>query len=339
MVEKVVGTTEVILKRRDDYNWAPEGYPHQGKAYLQTIIFKVVPEESTRVGALESGAAQIVRNVAPYDEATIKAEGGTVVGIPVQGETNSLKIQLNAKAPTQDLQVRLALQAATNRQEINKVALSPSYPVPSSALVEGTPDRGNASSYLAYNLPRAEALLNADGWKAGPGGIRVKDGKQLHFDIWVSPYYQVSLAVLQVLQSEWLKAGISLTIHSASLTQYEALEGGQATHPSPDWSFDQGQTSTADPNVLRVSTSFHGYNAYNFVTPDTTLESLLNAQATAFTPAARKAAVQAIENRLFSQAYEIPLYDETQVFGLASKVHGFSTESTARSWFYNTWLS
>jgi peptide/nickel transport system substrate-binding protein len=142
-----------------------------------------------------------------------------------------------------------------------------------------------------------------------------------------------------VLQSEWLKAGISLTIHSASLTQYEALEGGQATHPSPDWSFDQGQTSTADPNVLRVSTSFHGYNAYNFVTPDTTLESLLNAQATAFTPAARKAAVQAIENRLFSQAYEIPLYDETQVFGLASKVHGFSTESTARSWFYNTWLS
>lgn len=339
VVEKVDGTTGVTLKRRDDYNWAPEGYPHQGKAYLETIIYKTVPEDSTRVGALESGNAQIVRNIAPFDEATIKAQGGTVIGIPVQGETNSLKIQFDANAPTRDLQVRLALQAATNRAEINKLALSPSYPIPASALVKGTPFRGNASSYLTYDLSKAKSLLDADGWKVGPGGIRVKDGKKLHFDIWVAPYYQVSQAVLVVLQSDWKAAGIDLQIHTASLTEYEAKSGVHGANANNDWTFEQGQTSTADPNVLRVSLASGEYNGNHFLTPDKTLESLLNAQAVAFDPAQRQKAVQAIEDRIFSQAYEIPLYDETQVYGLASNVHGFGTESTARSWLYNTWLS
>jgi peptide/nickel transport system substrate-binding protein len=339
VVEKVDGTTGVTLKRRDDYNWAPEGDPHQGKAYLARIVYKTVPEASTRVGALGSGEAQIARNIAPYDEKTITAGGGTVVGVPVQGETNSLKIQLDAKAPTQDLQVRLALQAATDRAEINKTVLSPSYPIPTSALVKGTPFRGDASSYLTYDLNKAKSLLDADGWKLGADGIRVKGGKKLHFDIWVAPYYQVSQAVLELLQSQWKKAGIDLQIHTASPTEYVAKSSAHGANANNDWTFEQGQSSTADPSVLRVSLGFDWYNADDFLTPDKTFESLLSAQALSFDTAQRKEAVQKVEDRIFSQAYEIPLYDETQVFGLASNVHGFATESTARSWLYDTWLS
>ena len=53
----------------------------------------------------------------------------------------------------------------------------------------------------------------------------------------------------------------------------------------------------------------------------------------------RKAATQAIEDYIFAHGWSIPLYDETQVFGLAANVHGFTTESTGRSWLYDTWLS
>lgn len=342
VVEKVDGTTGATLKRRDDYNWAPEGSGHTGKAYLSTIVFKTVPEGSTRIGALSSGEADIARNLAPADEDTVAANGGELVAIPIKGETNNLTPNLapDGPAPLKDVKVREALQAATDRKEINEVALSPSYPVPTNALVKGTPNAVDESSFLTYDLDKARSLLDEDGWTVGADGIREKDGQKLHFDIWVAPFYQVSQPVLEVLQSQWKKAGVDLEIHSASLTQYTQIQtaggDGKAT-----WSFTQGQNSTADPQVLRTAFSIARANVLRFAEgkEDKKLQQLVEAQQAEFDTAKRTAAVKATEDYLFQQAYEIPLYDETQVFGLAPDVHGFTTESTGRSWLYDTWLS
>lgn len=335
VVDSVNGTTGITLKRREDYNWAPEGSGHQGKAYLEKVVFKTVPEAGTRIGALKSGEAQIARNIAPYDEETVTAGGGVVQAFPVQGQTNKLTFQLDSSTPVLDKNVRLALQAATNRQEINKTVLSPSYPIPNSILVQGTPNRGDASRYLGYDPNRANSLLDAAGWRAGSDGIRAKDGKRLTLDIWVAPYYQVSQPVLELLQSQWRKAGVELKLNSTSLTEYEST---QAARPG-NWSLVQGQTSRAEADVLRTAFDSAATNELHSRTPDEQLNQLVRAQAFEFDPAKRTAAVQAIEDRLFSEGYVIPLYDETQVYGLAPNVHGFATESTARTWLYDTWLA
>lgn len=335
VVDEVDGTTGVTLKRRDDYDWAPGGAAHQGKAYLSEIVFKTVPEAGTRVGALQSGEAQIARNIAPYDEETVEAGGGKLLAIPVQGETNDLTIQAGTAGPTQDLRVRQAIQAATDRKEINETVLSPSYGIPTSELVKGTPLRGDASEYLDYDLDKAKVLLEEAGWKAGGDGIRVKEGKRLSFHLRVAPFYQVSKSVLELLQSQWKKAGIEVKITQPSLTDYQAQE---AASPA-DWVFSQGQTSTAEAGVLRTSWSIERQNSAGFTKPDATLEKLLEQQSQAFDEKTRKNLVQQVEDRIFSQAYSIPLYDETQVFGLSDRVHGFATESTARSWLYDTWLA
>lgn len=334
-VDSVDGTTGITLKRRDDYNWAPEGSAHSGKAYLEKLVFKTVPEAGTRVGALQSGEAQIARNIAPYDEETVSGGGGKLIAIPVQGETNDLTVYLaDPKAPTQDRNVRLALQAATDRAEINKTALSSNYPIPTGALVKGTPLRGDASSYLGYDLDKAKQLLDQAGWKPGADGIRVKDGQRLSFPIRIAPFYQVSQSVLEVVQSQWKKAGVEITLTNPSLTDYQAqLASGK------DWYFTQGQTSTADPGVLRTAYQTDRQNVTENYRPDEKLNQLLDAQAAEFDPEKRKAAIQAIEDHIFTEGYSIPLYDETQVFGLASGVHGFTTESTGRSWLYDTWVT
>lgn len=335
VVESVEGTTGVTLKRRDDYDWAPEGSKHSGKAYLERIVFKTVPEAGTRVGALQSGEAQIARNIAPYDEETVAAGGGTLLAIPVQGETNDLTVRLdNPNSPLQDKQVRLALQAATDRQAINEAVLSPNYPIPSGALVKGTPLRGDSSRYLQHDLEKAKSLLDAAGWKPGPDGIRVKDGKRLSIHQRVAPYYQVSQSVLEVLQSQWREAGVEIKLTSPSLTEYEAQE-----QSATDWFLTQGQTSTAEPSVLRTSYGSNRQNVTEKSPPDAKLDELLVAQSYEFDPEKRKAAIQAIEDHIFSEGYSIPLYDETQVFGLGPTVQGFTTESTGRSWFYDTWLN
>lgn len=334
VVESVNGTTGITLKRREDYNWAPEGSKHQGRAYLERVVFKTVPEAGTRVGALQSGEAHIARNIAPYDEETVSAQGGRIEAFPVQGQTNKLSPQLDSTAPVTDRNVRLALQAATDREEINRTVLSPSYPIPGSILVQGTPQRPDAGDALKYDLDRANSLLEQGGWKKGPDGIREKDGKRLRIEIWIAPYYQVAQPVLELLQSQWKKAGVELVINATSLTEYEATQTARAD----SWALVQGQLSRAEPDVLRSAYDSTATNELHNPTPDAKLDELVRAQAFEFDPARRALAVRAIQDHLFAEGYVIPLYDETQVFGLAPTVHGFGTESTARTWLYDTWI-
>ncbi|WOC11443.1 ABC transporter substrate-binding protein [Gordonia sp. MP11Mi] len=334
VVESVNGINGVTLKRRDDYHWAPDGSQHQGKAYLDRIVFKTVGEGGVRVGALQTGDAQIARNIAPYDEASIAEAGGRLLAVPVQGETNDLTATLNEYSPISDRRVRLALQAATDREAINATVLSPSYPIPTGALVKGTPLRANSSRYFTYDPVEARRLLDGAGWKVGADGIRVKDGERLSIPLRVAPYYQVSQSVLEVLQSQWRKAGVEVTLTSPSLTEYEA----QAAE-GKDWFLTQGQNSTAEAGVLGISYGSDRQNVLKQLPVDKRLDELIAAQAAASDPAERTKRIADLEDYIFSQGYSIPLYDETQVFGLAPNVHGFTTESTARSWLYDTWLT
>lgn len=335
VVESVDGNTGITLKRREDYNWAPAGSGHEGKAYLERVVFKTVPEAGTRVGALQSGEAHIARNISPYDEETVVAGGGRIEAFAVQGQTNKLSAQLDSDSPIVEKEVRLALQAATDRQEINDTVLSPSYPIPTSILVHDTPNRGDASKYLDYDLAKAQSLLDGAGWLPGPDGIRVKDGKRLRLDIWIAPFYQVAQPVLELLQSQWKKAGVELTLNAVSQTEYESVRSNR-----PDnWSLVQGQTSRAEADVLRTAFDSTAQNEFFAPTPDAVLDELVRAQAFEFDPVKRTAAIQAIEDHIFGEGYVIPLYDETQVFGLAPNVYGFATESTARIWLYDTWIA
>ncbi|MDR0689417.1 MAG: ABC transporter substrate-binding protein, partial [Spirochaetaceae bacterium] len=39
---------EINLKAREDYNWGPKNFPHQGRAYLDGIKWVITPESSIR---------------------------------------------------------------------------------------------------------------------------------------------------------------------------------------------------------------------------------------------------------------------------------------------------
>jgi hypothetical protein len=47
----------------------------QGKPYLSKIRYTTVPEQSAAVGALQSQQADVVRNIAPDDEETVRSSG------------------------------------------------------------------------------------------------------------------------------------------------------------------------------------------------------------------------------------------------------------------------
>ncbi|HXS66242.1 MAG TPA: ABC transporter substrate-binding protein, partial [Streptosporangiaceae bacterium] len=102
-------------------------------------------------------------------------------------------------------------------------------------------------------------ILTADGWKMGPGGIRVKDGKQLKLRLYFgtdSPTYTADAPYVK----SWLNAvGIGVTVTGMSENtetqdigngDYDMFIWGWGVEPNPDFQlsvFTCGQRSAGSP--------------------------------------------------------------------------------------------
>jgi len=100
---------DIGLVRNDSY-WA-------GPAKLRQVIFRMMPEPSTRIAALLAGEVQIIQEVPPDVVDRLKANPNVVVKT-AEG-TRSYEIELNnTTAPFSDVRVRQALNYAINWQPI-----------------------------------------------------------------------------------------------------------------------------------------------------------------------------------------------------------------------------
>lgn len=96
---------QVVLERNDGY-WA-------GPAKVKQVVFRMMPEPSTRVAALLAGEVQIIQEVPPDLVGRLRANPGAQVKT-AEG-TRSYQIELNIKtAPFNDVRVRQALNYAVN---------------------------------------------------------------------------------------------------------------------------------------------------------------------------------------------------------------------------------
>lgn len=101
--------TEIVLVNNEDY-W---GEP----AKLDSVTFKVVPEDLTRVAELETGEAHVSDPLSPSDVAQVEATDGLFVNR--QGSVSTSYIGFNMdKEPFDDERVRQAISMAINKEQI-----------------------------------------------------------------------------------------------------------------------------------------------------------------------------------------------------------------------------
>ena len=79
----IAGTGPFILRRyvkgqqiefikNPDYRWAPSTAGHQGPAYLDSVVYRFLPESSVRTGALLSGQVDVIEGVSGNDASLIR---------------------------------------------------------------------------------------------------------------------------------------------------------------------------------------------------------------------------------------------------------------------------
>lgn len=180
---KPVGTGAFVFKEWSKGNHIivernPE-YWDKGKPYLDRIIFKVIPDAGARAAALESGEVQY----GPFSPVPLKDAERL-------GKLPSLKIEtrgyawlspwlfadLNIDKPHfQDVRVRQAIAHALDRNAISKVVWYGFGKPAISPVVSTLKEFHNpAVPQYAYDVKKAEALLDAAGLKKGSDGVRLR---------------------------------------------------------------------------------------------------------------------------------------------------------------------
>jgi len=244
-----------------------------GKPGIKTLVFQRFDNPTAEKLALANGSIDFAEGLTPALWKSLRGTPGvTLINAPAGNwdelgfnngaATVSGKPIGNGNPALTDINVRHAISYAINTKElVQKVLLNTGSPGTSYIPPVYTQFHYNppASITYTYDPTKANAILTADGWKMGPNGIRVKNGKQLTLRLFVrnqSPEQEQDAPYIV----GWLKAvGIGVTTTSMSdsvLTadigngQYDMFMWGWGVEPNPDFQLSTatcGQRSTGGP--------------------------------------------------------------------------------------------
>lgn len=337
--EEKVGT-EIKLKAREDYNWAPEARGHQGRAYVDGINYVVTPEDSVRVGALISGQAHIARQIEAQDEAQVKDADLELLVAPTNGVNNGLSYRFRHPA-LEDIKVREAIGHGIDRQALLDTLFTDSYPLATSVVSKTAKGYEDLSDLIPnYDPAAATKLLDEAGWKPGADGIREKDGVRLTLNFNEALPQPRSKEVVTKVQEQLKDVGIEVTIQPGDQAAQTTAGLDQNTVQ-----VYHSMVGRADYDVIKSQFYSHNRNTLlNFNKTDETigdehLQELLEAVASTPDEAGRAAASGQAQRYLLEQAYVLPFFEESQIFGVQKNVTGFRTESIGRPSFYDVQIA
>lgn len=208
-------TDEYAVFERNENYWG-------GAPAIQKITVKVIPDNQTRIMALESGEIDLIfgKNMIDADAISQYVDSDKFT-VSLSDPTSTRHIVLNTTNEIlSDTAVRQALQHATNRQAISE-GIFYGLEQPADTLYAPTiPYCDVDLEPYAYDAELAASMLEQAGWVMGSDGIRVKDGKKLELDLLYNSDSVTEKTISEYLQSEYLKLGISMNIHGEEEQSY-----------------------------------------------------------------------------------------------------------------------
>ncbi|MEV0388383.1 ABC transporter substrate-binding protein [Nonomuraea sp. NPDC050643] len=297
---KRVASQSITLARNDKY-WGPE------KPKVATVEFRVIPDESSIVSAMQSGNVQLAVFNDPLVAQT--AQGGTVT-VAKTPQLNYHVLQLNAqKGDLKDVNVRLAVQCAIDRKQVLDTAALGEGEVTGPITAPAFKSDPNKRPCPARDLAKAAEYLG----KAGKsGGVTIKT-------IVSQGEYATSVNEAQNLKAQLAEAKINLELEvlesgafvdrwvAADFDAAVALNGGR---PDPDGSY--GRYFTSEGNLNKVA----GYSS-----PE--LDKLFAEGKATTDQARRKAIYDQVGAQLEDNAAWIWLFSGYTYTATAQNVQGF----------------
>lgn len=318
----------ITLAKREGYDWGSELFQHEGEAYLDELVFQVVPESGVRTGSLQSGQVDVIASIGPQDEDLLTASGVSLQARPNPGI--SFNLGLNSSDPLlADPAVRRAVSLAIDRQQVVDTALTSQSQPATSILSSSTPYYTDLSEDLAFDPEASAQLLEDAGWVLGEDGVHAKDGERLSFTVTWANILATNKPVLELLQQQLGDAGIELAVVERPIADFNGIQ------TSGDFDALWLNLTRADPDLLRLQFSTELANNYRL--PTTELDQVLQQQAATTDPAERAELVARAQQLIVDNAYVVPVVELTTVLGVAPDVHDLAFDASSRIQLYDTW--
>jgi peptide/nickel transport system substrate-binding protein len=323
------------LERRANYDWGPAALGHTGPAYLDSITYKVVANESTREQAVVAGDAQVDFNVTPSDIPSLEGQGFTVGTPRYLGFVDGFQVDAGV-APTNSLQVRQALQHAINRTQILDTVYPKGWDLATSFIQSNVPETANDSALFSYDPSLSEKLLTAAGWVTGSDGYRHKAGQTLDLTLIPNPYVPSTQQEDELIAQQFQKVGIKAQLKIVPLSNFASVN----VPPLPPL-LSVSRSFIDFSTVGGVLTSLNGgQNWFGVGTGDKTLDTLSEEIESASSTAQRAAVADQVQRYVLTQGYFIPVVQQVQrIYLIAPNVHGVTYNGVAYANFYTAWLS
>lgn len=329
-IKERVKADHITVVRNDNYFQAGQGLP-----YLDSIVFKIVPDASTVLTALQGGQldTSYFLDITKLD--SYKAlKNYTVVNVPGSYE----ELVFNLHNPIlNDLQVRKAITMAIDIDSIIKVAVKGQAERTCDEAIGTFAHNASATCY-PFDAAGAKKLLDDDGWTVGSDGIRVKNGQRLALR-WGTTQNNGRRQQGQTIgQSNLKDIGIDITIKN-----YPADTWFGSTLPSGD--FDIGEYASGgslDPDNptawlcnQQPSVNPNGFNVGYYCNP--ALDQAIAAEEGTPDQAARLAAFKNIQQIILTDLPAMYLYNFGTLSISRNNVHNYAPSPGGPSETWNVW--
>jgi len=282
---------EVTLNRNDDY-WGDKGP-------FETATFRAVPDASTRIADLQSGAADLVVSLDPDLAAQLAGSGG-VEARPVLTERVGY-LKLNPQRPgMSDLKMRQAIAYAIDRDLIVE-GLSGGFDKPVQQMltpahvgwVEGFEGTG-------YDPEKAKALVKELG-----------DAAKVELQFATAPVFDQR--VVQALQQMLTEVGLNVRIEMTDMATYLGKARGEPSE-GPEMSFGRWSCACQDADGV-LYPLLHSGSSWSAVR-DPEIDAGLEAARVELDPEARLAEYEKVHEYVATEIPLVPLYQASVFYGV-----------------------
>jgi peptide/nickel transport system substrate-binding protein len=307
---------QIVLKHNPDYNWGPPIVDNQKTPYLDALVYKVIPDATTQVAALQAGEVNVIFINQPSHK--LKLEKDEAVQLDEALMSDLIYLGFNAqKSPFDEVPVRQALSHAVNKEEIVNVALGGLGQAAFAPLPPGLQgfDPALKEYELGYDPEKAKALLMQAGFQQQGDGTWERDGQPLA-GVLLTSTRAPNEAIATVLQSQLKAIGVPVEI--------QQLDSRAVTQATSEGQFDLllWRYGWNDPDALNIflsSDRIGRTNRVGYSNPE--FDALVEQGAQELDEDAR--------TRLYIEAQKIalqdapwqPLYNPLDVMAMSKRVH------------------
>ena len=226
-----------------------------GRPKLSRVIWRIVPDLPAAVSALVAGEGDAIP-VIPQAELRERVRAAPDLRLVPYPSNAVAYVAFNlrdrrGRGPHPifgDRDVRRAIAMGIDRVAVVRSLFGADGEVPVGATARAQWIWSDSIRQVPYDPAEARRLLEARGWRPGPGGVRVRDGVPLRFDLILSATSRARADAAVLVQSQLKALGVDMRIQPLEFNLFEQ----RSIRKDFDASFQARNLDASPTSVLQL---------------------------------------------------------------------------------------